>query len=95
MNISACGLICDQCHFFNKECAGCFNLKGKPFWTEEDSANGVCALFDCSINQKGYLNCGDCIDLPCKMFVDLKDPNISEEDHQKQIQQRIKILRKS
>lgn len=93
MSISACGLICNDCHFFKNLCTGCFNVKGKPFWAKEATANGICQLFDCSVNQRGYRNCGDCIDLPCQMFLDLKDPNISQEEHEKSIEQRVKVLK--
>ncbi len=94
MKISACGLICDDCQFFQKECTGCFMMNGKPFWTAQATVRGICPLYDCSINQKGYRNCGECNELPCKMFTDLKDPNISDTEHQDSIQSRIKNLRR-
>ena len=86
MIISACGLDCDECQFYNKECNGCFSMKGKPFWTVEATTAGICPLFDCSINKKRFENCGECFELPCKMFVDLKDPGITDDEHQKSIQ---------
>ena len=90
---SACGLVCNECAFFNKECKGCFMVKGKPFWTARVTEKGICPLFDCSIIKKGLSNCGDCIDLPCQMFIDLKDPNVSDYEHQKSIRKRISNLR--
>jgi hypothetical protein len=93
MLVSACGLICNECHFFRKECAGCFNVSGSPFWAKDITQNGVCPLYDCSINERGYKNCGDCKELPCTMFTDLKDPNVSEEEHRKALEKRVAILR--
>jgi len=92
MKISACGLVCNDCQFSRKECPGCFLVKGKPFWTAEATASGICPLYDCSINQKGYRNCGECDELPCNRFTELKDPNISDTEHQKSIQDRINNL---
>jgi hypothetical protein len=93
MKLSACGLNCDECQFYPKECAGCYAVNGKPFWTAEATSTGICPLFDCAINQKGFSNCGDCVDLPCKIFMDLKDPSISAAEHQKSIRLRVKNLR--
>ncbi len=93
MNTSACGLICDDCQFFGKQCGGCFAVKGKPFWASEIPGAGICQLFDCSINSKRLNDCGGCVELPCKMFTELKDPSISDEEHKRMIQVRVKNLR--
>ena len=95
IKLSACGLNCGECQFYPKECAGCNAVKGKPFWTAEATLTSICPLFDCAINQKGFGNCGDCMELPCKIFMDLKDPSISDAEHQKSIQLRINNLRQS
>jgi hypothetical protein len=93
MNISACGLKCDECQFYNKECKGCFATTGKPFWTADVNTPDICPLFDCSVNSRNLKNCGGCGELPCNMFVNLKDPNSTDAEHQESIQKRIKILR--
>jgi len=94
MNISACGLICNDCQFHNNQCAGCYEVKGKTFWAKEVIPGGICPLFDCSINNKNYKSCGDCNELPCQRFMDLKDPNISEDEHMEMIKKRIEVLKK-
>ena len=93
MQISACGLICEECQFYNNPCKGCYQVKGKTFWAKDHLENGVCPLFDCSVNEKKYNNCGDCNELPCKKFHDLKDPSISEKEHNEMIEKRVKILK--
>jgi hypothetical protein len=45
------------------------------------------------VNIKKYKNCGACSELPCKLFFDMKDPNSTEEEHQKSIGTRINLLR--
>jgi len=49
----------------------------------------------CRSQEKALPNCGACVELPCKLFNELKDPNISEEEHQKSILQRVVNLRKN
>jgi hypothetical protein len=93
MTLSACGLICDECEFFNKTCTGCIKVKGSTFWAKEMMPSKVCPLYDCSVNKKGYKNCGDCSELPCKMFREMKDPNSTEEQHQKSLLKRVELLR--
>jgi len=90
--VSNCGLICDECNFYQKNCTSCFEVKGKTFWAQ-DLPGKICPLFNCSVNDKKFTNCGDCNDLPCKMFNDLKDPSISDEEHKKNIVLRVNRLR--
>jgi hypothetical protein len=93
MTLSACGLNCSECEFFNKTCAGCTKVKGSTSWAKEMIPNKICPLFDCSVNKKELRNCGDCSELPCKMFREMKDPKTSDEEHQKSIQKRVFSLR--
>jgi hypothetical protein len=93
MNISSCGLICDECRFFQTDCHGCYNIKGQPFWTKEFTESGICPLYECAVDINGYASCGSCPDLPCNMFRDLKDPNVSDKEHRESIGKRVSILR--
>jgi hypothetical protein len=93
MNISACGIRCDVCEFFNKSCTGCIHVKGSPFWAKEMVPGGVCPLYDCSVNSRGYKSCGECSELPCQMFLEMKDPNSTDEEHKKSIEIRVLRLR--
>jgi hypothetical protein len=95
MLLSACGLVCDECEFFNKSCTGCISVKGSTFWAKEMLPSKVCPLYDCTVNQKGYKNCGGCAELPCKMFRDMKDPNSTEEQHQQSLLTRVDALRRN
>jgi Protein of unknown function (DUF3795) len=93
MNLSACGLICDDCEFFGKTCSGCHSVKGSTFWAVEMMPNKVCPLFDCSVNRNKFKDCGECPELPCKIFREMKDPKSTEEEHQKSILTRVSALR--
>ena len=92
MKISNCGSICGECEYFKTKCVGCYEIKGKTFWTDE-LPDKICPLFNCSINEKHLNNCGDCNDLPCEMFNELKDPNTSDEEHHKMLAIRVSRLR--
>lgn len=93
MILSTCGLVCDECEFYNKTCTGCRNVKGSTFWAKEMMPSKVCPLYDCSVNTRKYKDCGDCAELPCKMFREMKDPNSTEEEHQKSLLTRVSRLR--
>jgi len=88
VKLSVCGLDCSECDFHQTLCAGCREVEGKPFWIEIG-----CELFSCSL-EKNFNNSGDCLELPCEMFIELKDPNISDEEHLKEIENRVNRLKR-
>jgi len=91
--ISACGLECDTCPFFGKNCEGCHAVKGRPFWTAEHLGGNPCPLYACAVETKGLPGCGPCAELPCKKYFDLRDPSASEEEHLAGIQKRVVTLK--
>jgi len=93
MILSACGLKCDECEYFNTTCTGCKNVKGSTFWAKDMMPTKVCPLYDCSVNKKGYEDCGDCGELPCQMFLGMKDPKTTDEEHQRSIGIRVGLLK--
>jgi hypothetical protein len=42
---------------------------------------------------KDYIKCGECPDVPCKLFYEFTDPNIAEEIHAVSIKERVKFLK--
>lgn len=93
MEVSACGLKCNECQFYNNPCSGCYKVEGKTFWAKESMPNKICTLYDCAINERKYKSCGNCTELPCKQFKELKDPNITEEEHINSIKKRVDLLK--
>ncbi len=92
-NISVCGLFCEECQFFKETCPGCDEIKGKTFWAQEIMPEKVCPIFNCAVNDNGYETCGKCSELPCNIFNELRDPNISDEEHESSISERIVRLK--
>lgn len=93
MTLSPCGIDCETCPFYQKDCDGCKAVKGQPFWTEGIFTDGLCPLYNCSVNQKKYETCGSCEQLPCKIYFDLKDPSLSDEEHKASIVKRVETLK--
>ena len=91
-SLSACGLVCDDCEFYGKQCSGCHQVKGMVFWASQEPGK-TCRLYKCAVIEKNYANCGSCKDLPCQMFRDMRDPSISIEEHEKGITARVLRLK--
>jgi hypothetical protein len=87
-----CGLICSQCQFFENPCNGCGHVEGKPFWTTEIPEK-ICPIYDCCRNKKELEHCGLCKEFPCKIFLELRDPNASDKEFKKSLSERKKRLR--
>ncbi len=68
-------------------------VKGSTFWAKEMMPSKVCPLYDCSVNTKGLRDCGQCAELPCATFLQMKDPSTSDEEHQRMIGVRVALLR--
>ena len=95
MILSACGLICDECEYFPLTCHGCHEVEGSTFWAKEMMPNKICPLYDCGVNHRGYKDCGECAELPCKIFREMKDPDTSDEEHLHMLEVRVNSLKGS
>jgi len=93
MILSACGLVCTDCEYFNTTCTGCHNVKGSTFWAREMMPDKTCPMYGCAVNKKGLKDCGACDELPCKIFRDMKDPKTTDEEHLRMIDVRVARLR--
>ena len=93
--LSACGLICSECEFFEKQCNGCHAVSGQTFWALEHMPTKICPLYDCAVNKHNFRVCGDCPEVPCNMFREMKDPSSSDEEHRQGLIDRVARLKKS
>lgn len=92
LELCVCGANCEGCPNREGECqGGCQSLKGKVFWTKLIGVE-VCPVYKC-VEENGFANCGDCALLPCPMWFSLKDPELSDEEHQKSIVDRVAKLK--
>ncbi|MEW6103795.1 MAG: DUF3795 domain-containing protein [bacterium] len=74
-------LYCGTCEYLEKQCQGCGNVAGKPFWTLQMKVE-ICPMYDCCINKKQLEHCGLCDEFPCETFK-LYDPSLGEEEGKK------------
>ena len=88
---AACGLFCGDCEFIWDKCAGCNDVKGKPFWAEMYNLD-VCPVYGCCVDEKQLEHCGLCERLPCNTFTSLRDPALSDEEYEKSLIERQKNL---
>jgi hypothetical protein len=88
-----CGIYCGDCSLLELDCTGCGNVDGKPFWTSLMKVK-VCPLHECCRNQKQLEHCGWCEDFPCKTFLELRDPSMTDDEFEKSLNLRQKELQK-
>jgi len=83
-----CGIYCGTCEYFEKQCQGCGNVKGKPFWTKFMKVD-ICPMYDCCLKKK-VKHCGLCDGFPCNIFMGMEanDPNMSSEQAEKSAEKR-------
>jgi hypothetical protein len=99
-DISVCGIdcaiACTECNSMHDElkqkpCRGCNAEKGQIFWVKFMGLD-TCPIYACATN-KPVKHCGECAELPCKIYFEMKDPSISEEQHQQGIRDRVEVLK--
>jgi hypothetical protein len=76
---TVCGYSCSECSYLWKECTGCGNTRGKPFWTQFAGVD-ICPIYDCCVNDRMLAHCGKCPELICERFTRFKDPGLTEEE---------------
>lgn len=84
---ASCGLYCGSCEYLEDKCSGCGHIAGKPFWTAEFGVE-VCPLYACCVNDKRLEHCGECAELPCKLFLEFHDPALSPEEAEASVRER-------
>lgn len=91
-NLSVCGVRCNECAYYGDSCKGCGAIEGKVFWTCYVGCD-VCPTYSCCASQKQLKHCGECAQLPCRLYFDEKDPAHTDEEFLMGIEDRIKNLR--
>lgn len=88
--LSCCGTECNQCGFYDNMCKGCNECQGKVFHVPEGKA---CPIYTCSVKGKKLRNCGQCNEMPCKVWKNTRDPQLTDEAFERSIAERINNLR--
>ena len=53
-----------------------------------------CKENECVVNQKDMKGCGECEHIPCEIWRKTKDPAFTEEEFERNIQERVDRLKK-
>lgn len=92
-NVSICGIFCNECKECKIRCSGCNIIKGNVFWAEYTDKK-TCLIHECCIEKKGFKHCGECEELPCRLYFDTMEPNATLEKHEEDIFERVEQLKK-
>lgn len=90
--IAPCGVDCTGCPELGGTCQGCLKLEGKTVWVSYIGQE-ICPLYDCPVNEHKYKTCAECKELPCKKFIDLRDPSMTDEVYEAGLKERLAVLR--
>jgi len=92
--ISICGVYCqEECTAYPDECMGCNQIEGKVSWAKF-YGKIVCPIYKC-VQKNEYETCLACVKLPCKIWYETRNPELSDEEFKKEIAWRKDNLRKS
>ncbi|HMK47329.1 MAG TPA: DUF3795 domain-containing protein [Methanocella sp.] len=89
---SVCGMCCGDCKYLGDGCRGCDDEQGAPFWTGFVGVK-VCPVYECCEDMK-YEHCGCCKDMPCPKFVEIRDPEMTDEQVIQCVEDRKQVLLK-
>ncbi len=91
-DLSVCGTDCSACYCFGNLCTGCNTCNGKVFHVPDGK---VCAIYDCTVNGKGFKNCGECGEVPCAVWMKTRDPKYSDEEFAENVRTRVDALKRN
>lgn len=90
LGLSCCGTDCGKCSYFGSMCQGCNAANGKVFHAP---AGKACAIYSCCVQKHKFANCLTCDSLPCDVWRATKDPNLSEQQFEATIRERVNNLK--
>ncbi len=90
LGFSACGTECETCGCYGSLCNGCNVSSGKVFHAP---AGKACPIYSCAVQKHKFASCASCDSVPCSVWRATKDPSLSEQAFEKNIQMRVKNLK--
>lgn len=90
LGLSCCGTDCSKCGFYGGLCKGCNETCGKVFHAPEGKA---CPIYQCAVQKHKFSTCADCDKLSCPIWRATKDPNMSDDEFEASIQNRVQNLK--
>lgn len=89
--ISVCGVYCEkECKAYPDECSGCNQIKGKVAWAKF-YGKSVCPIYKC-VQTKKFRTCLKCDKIPCRIWYETRNPELSDEQFNNELNWRLKNL---
>lgn len=88
LGLSCCGAECDKCSLYG-QCKGCNAAAGKVFHMQKGQ---VCRIYACAVGKHKYANCAGCGQMPCEIWKATKDPSMTQEEFEKDLEKRVANL---
>ena len=86
LGLSVCGMDCTACGL----CEGCNALSGRVFHAPKGKP---CPIYACCVNRRRFATCASCPELPCGLWRETRDPNLSDAAFEASIHERMGNLR--
>lgn len=90
IGLSCCGTDCLKCSCYGSMCKGCNETCGKVFHAPKGKA---CPIYQCAVNKNKRANCFGCDKLPCDIWMNTKDPQMTEEQFTENVSERVDCLK--
>lgn len=90
LGLSCCGTECVKCSCYGNLCKGCNEAAGKVFHMP---AGKACSIYQCSVGKCKFATCASCEKLPCEIWTATRDPQMSQEEFDASIQERVTNLK--
>ena len=90
LGLSCCGTECSGCGAYGNMCKGCNEAQGKVFHAPRGKA---CPIYQCSVGKSKLATCASCEKMPCEIWRQTRDPELSQEEFEAGIVSRVENLR--
>lgn len=89
LGLSSCGADCAACACYGGLCAGCTQCQGRVFHAP---AGRACPLYACAVQRKRRVSCAGCPELPCALWRQTRDPQLSDAEFEASLAKRVQAL---
>ncbi len=90
LGLTVCGTDCTNCQYYGGLCKGCNEAGGKVFHAPEGKS---CEIFRCCVNKCKFATCASCGELPCDIWRTTRDPQMTDEEAEASLQERVECLK--
>lgn len=90
LGLTCCGMECAACGAYPAKCPGCEACAGKVFHAPPGKA---CPIYECAVRKRKLVHCANCEQIPCSLWRETRDPQLSPEEFAQSIRDRFRRLK--